>query len=92
MIEGPAAADDVFSSVGGKVSGITHVRSIRTDENGLDTESTGEGLDLVTGVGAEDVEDGETLGDLGEVSTGTEGSLVSQFTDTSAAWIALIDA
>lgn len=49
-------------------------------------------MDVSAGVGAEDVEDGELLGDLGEVSTGTEGSLVGELLDTSATGIAVVGA
>lgn len=96
LIEGPGTADDVFGTI---VTGISdgftinndfaHVHTIRTDEDSVNTESLGESGNLVTGVRTEDVEDGETLSDLGEVGTSTEGSLISQFADTSAARIAL---
>lgn len=96
LIEGPGTADDVFGTI---VTGISdgftinddwaHVHTIRTDEDSVNTESLGEGGNLVTGVRTEDVEDGETLSDLGEVGTSTEGSLIGQFADTSAARIAL---
>lgn len=93
LIEGPGTTDDIGGSIGEFISNIgvnlerTHVSTIRSDEDSDNTESSGESGDLITGVGAKDVKDGETLGDLCEVDTGTEGSLISQFTDTSATGI-----
>lgn len=92
MIEGPSTTDDIGGSIGESIDSITDVGTIRSDENSDNTESLRETGDLITGVGAKDVKDGETLGDLSEVDTGTEGSLVSQFTDTSATGVTFFGA
>lgn len=92
LVEGPGTADGVSSSIGEEIEFITHVSTIRSDEDGKDTESPGESLNLFTGVGAEDVKDGETLSNLSEVDTSTEGSLISQFTDTGATGVTFFGA
>lgn len=96
LVEGPSTADNVFSTILTVIDcrfvindNRTHVQTIGTDKDGVNTEGLGKGQDLVTGVGTEDVVDGEALSDLGEVGTSTEGGLISQFADTSTARIAL---
>lgn len=89
LVEGPGTADNIVSTVGGSITdnGATSIQTVTSDQDGFNTESISEGCDIGTGVGTEDVEDGEALSDLGEVDTSTEGSLVGEFTNTSAAGI-----
>ena len=96
LVQGPSTADSVVSTIGSRVlSSVGKQASIGTvgsNQNSVNTESLREGLDVGTGVGAENVEDGEALSNLGKIDTRTEGSLVGQFADTSAAWIAVAGA
>lgn len=58
LVEGPRTADGIGGSIGVVIGGsvdLAHVKTIRSDEDGGDTEGFGEGEDLITGVGAEDV-------------------------------------
>lgn len=96
LVQSPGAADSVVGTIGsgvlftiGQQAGVGAVGS---NQDSVDTESGSKGLDVLTGVGAEDVEDGEALSNLGKVDTRAEWGLVGQFADTSAAWVALAGA
>ncbi len=89
LIQGPGTADSVVSTIRSRISGAACVGTVGSDQDSVNTESLRESLDIITGVGAEDVEDGEALSNLSKIDTRTEGSLISQFADTSAAWVAV---
>ena len=88
LVQGPSTADSVVGTIGGGVSLVAVVSTVGGNQDSGDTEGVGKSGNVGAGVGAEDVKDGEALSNLSQVDTRTEGSLVGQLADTSAAGIA----
>lgn len=88
LVQGPSTADSVVGTIGSGVSLVAVVSTVGGNQDSGDTEGVGKSGNVGAGVGAEDVEDGEALSNLSQVDTRTEGSLVGQLADTSAAGIA----
>lgn len=88
LVQSPGTADGVVSTEGGVVVLVAVVGTVGGNQDSVNTEGGSESSDVGASVGAEDVEDGEALSNLSKVDTRTEGSLVGQLADTSAAGIA----
>jgi len=89
LVQSPSTADNVVGTIGSVIISVAVVGTVGSNQGSFDTEGGSKGSNVIAIVGAEDVEDTEALSDLSKIDTRTEGSLVGQFADTSAAWIAV---